>query len=140
MTTTDRTAYTQGLRALADALDSDPDLPLPSPGSICHYPLSIFAETKAEVAAYARLMGKAEKSVSEDCNYGFALKGAFHGLHLTVFAQREEVCERIVTGARTVVTEVPDPEALALVPTITRTEVVETVTWKCSPLLAPVSA
>jgi hypothetical protein len=134
--TTDRTAYTAGLRALADALDNDLDLPLPYHGSRIAA-LSIFTEKKDEVVAYARLLpGKVDKAVT-DGHYGFELRGALHGLNVLVYAPREEVCERVVRGTREITREVPDPQALTAVPTTTVTETVEDVEWVCRPLLAP---
>ncbi len=56
------------------------------------------------------------------------------GLH--VFAAREDVCERVVTGVETVTKTVPDPALLAAVPQVEVTEQVETVEWVCRPLLA----
>lgn len=53
-----------------------------------------------------------------------------------VYAGRDEVCERVVVGTREVTEEVPDPEALAAVPTVSVTKTVEDVEWKCLPLLA----
>ena len=132
--TTDRAAYISGLRKLADHLEANHALPLPYNGSASA--LSVFVRTKAEAVAYARLMGKAEKSFTDSTAYGFNLTGTIDGLNVLVYAPREEVCTRVVTGTREVVTEVPDPEALAAVPTILRTEVVEDVTWECSPLLS----
>ena len=41
-----------------------------------------------------------------------------------------------MTGVETVTEEVPDPDALAAVPTIIQTREVETVEWKCEPLMA----
>ena len=133
--TTDRAAYISGLRKLADHLEANHALPLPYNGA-----LSVFVRTKAEAVAYARLMGKAEKSFTDSTAYGFNLTGSIDGLNVLVYAPREEVCTRVVIGTREVVTEVPDPDALAAVPTITRTEVVEDVAWECSPLLSEASA
>lgn len=49
---------------------------------------------------------------------------------------RAQVCERVVTGVETVTEEIPDPDYIAAAPTITQTREVETVEWKCAPLLA----
>jgi hypothetical protein len=133
--TADRAAYTAGLRALADALDADPGLPLPYDGTTSE--LSVFTSTKAEAAAYARLLpGKVDKAVT-DGYYGFELHGTLHGLRVLVYAPREQVCERVVLGTREVTREVPDPKALAAVPTTTVTETVEDVEWICGSLLSP---
>lgn len=131
-----RTDYIAGLYALAAALDNDPDLPLPYHGASSE--LLVFVDTKAEVVTYARLLhGKVDKVVTDDPNYGFTIRGTLAGLRVSVFAPRNEVCERVVVGTREVTREVPDPEALAAVPTTTVTEVVDDVVWECRPLLAP---
>lgn len=59
------------------------------------------------------------------------------GLDLHVYAPREQVCVRRVVGTREVTEEVPDPDAVAALPTVTVTKTVEDVEWDCSPLLAP---
>lgn len=137
MTTTDqRNAYIAGLRRLADALDTDPDLPLPYHGADVH--AMVFCQTKEQLVAWSRILtGKAEKHVDNDSDaYGFRLKGQVIGVKVDVLVNRAEVCERIVTGTREVTREVPDPDALAAVPTMTVTETVEDIEWVCSPLLA----
>lgn len=58
------------------------------------------------------------------------------GLRIHVYAQREQVCQRVVTGTREVTETVPDPEALKAVPQVAVTKVVEDVDWICHPLLA----
>jgi hypothetical protein len=138
MTTTaatdNRTAFTAGLRVLADALDANPDLPLPYDGTTSE--LSVFTRTKAEAAAYARVLpGTVDKRVT-DGHYGFELHGWLQGLRVLVYAPREEVCTRVVKGTREVTREIPDPEALAAVPITTVTETVEDVEWVCQPLLS----
>lgn len=133
--TADRTAYIDGLRALAAALETDPELPLPYDGSTTQ--MSVFVETKEEAAAYARLLGKAEKHVTDESSYGFRLHGAIDGLRVIVYAPRDQVCTRRVVGTREVTRTVLDPDALAAVPTVEVTEVVEDVAWDCHPLLAP---
>jgi len=111
MTTTDRAGYIAGIRTLADALEANEELPLPYHGA--DQTLSVFVQTKAEAVAYARLMGKAEKSYDDGAHYGFRLTGKLDGLSLLVYAPRQEVCTRVVTGTETVTREIPDAEALA---------------------------
>ncbi|MFI7527537.1 hypothetical protein [Nocardia salmonicida] len=54
---------------------------------------------------------------------------------------RSRVCERVVTGVETVTEEVVDPDYVAPTPpTVTVTREVETVEWKCAPLLAEPSS
>lgn len=50
---------------------------------------------------------------------------------------RAAVCERVVTSVETVTEEIVDPDYVAPTPPmITRTREVETVEWRCAPLLA----
>lgn len=134
-----RADYIAGLRKIADALEAHDDLVLPYPGSSEYASsFSVFTDTKAEAAAWALVLdGRAEKNVTEDGNYGFQLKGRVHGVHVLVYAKREEVCTRRVVGTREVVEEVADPEALAAVPTVQVTRTEDIVEWDCHPLLAP---
>ncbi|MFD9949996.1 hypothetical protein ACFWYW_28440 [Nonomuraea sp. NPDC059023] len=135
-TEAERAAYTAGLRALADILDANPDLPLPYDGD--GKPLSfiegIAAESRRGAAVFARVMpGPVEKSGTDS---QFYLKAKLHGLRVKWIATREEMCERIVVGTREVEIEEPDPEAVAALPKVKRVEVVEDVEWKCRPVLA----
>ncbi|MFD9950856.1 hypothetical protein ACFWYW_19740 [Nonomuraea sp. NPDC059023] len=132
-----RAAYTAGLRALADILDANPDLPLPYAGtdSTLNW-IELGDEARRGAAVFARLMpGAVEKSVSETAGQ-FYLEFTLHGLNLRWIATREEMCERVVVGTHEVEVEEPDPDALALVPKIKRTEIVEDVEWQCRPVLA----
>jgi hypothetical protein len=129
MTTTDsttdpRAAYTAGLRQLADILDAHPEVPLPYEGRVS--PIS-FAFHGYEVEDHAGELAAAARIL---------ITGSLQGLRIECWAMREQVCERVVTGIREVTREVPDPEALAAVPTKVVTETVEDVRWECRPLLA----
>ncbi len=53
---------------------------------------------------------------------------------------RAQVCERVVTGVETVTEEIPDPDYIAAAPRVTQTREVETVEWRCVPLLAESAA
>jgi hypothetical protein len=98
------------------------------------------AETLAEFArAAARAGRKVTKKTNGTEDQFFGIEVSFGWLTLYVYADRDEVCERVVTGSREVVEEVPDPEALAAVPKVTVTTTVEDVVWRCGPLLAPVA-
>lgn len=132
-----RAAYTAGLRTLADLLDENPDVPLPYSGSEHNGIMWILqtaeVDQRAVLQTFARLLpGPVEKGYRAT---DFDLKGTLEGLHLHVIADRNTVCERVVTGTREVTREVPDPEALAAVPTTVVTETVEDVEWICAPLL-----
>lgn len=147
MTTTDtRSSYTAGLRALADLLDANPGLT--DDVAFTNYRMlacvSWAQQPKARMAEWIRAAKAAGLSVSKlyDNEYGNVDIDLGGGLAVQVYAKREQVCERVVTGTREVTEEVPDPDALAAVPKVTVTKTVEDIEWKCSPLLAaePVSA
>lgn len=127
-----------GLRALADMLDANPDLDDDTYLRYMFAPLNVYTKNRAAVARFARAamgagvkVGKhqGEKWAGIDIPFG-------NRVELHVFVEREEICERVVTGTEEVTKEVPDPEALAAVPLVTVTEVVEQVEWICRPLLA----
>jgi hypothetical protein len=132
-----RAAYTTGLRALADILDAHPELPLPYDGTSSALDwIEVGVDARRSAAAFARVMpGTVAKSVSDVAGQ-FYLTFQLHGLSLRVISTRAQMCERVITGTRTIVVEEPDPDALALVPKIKRTEVVEDVEWQCHPILA----
>lgn len=138
-----------GLRALADMIEANPEL---APnfsytlGNSGIYVMPRADDTAAEMAAVARIArrygAKTDKCVSEK---QYNLMADFGAVKFQFLAAREQVCERVVTGTREVTEEVPDPVALAAVPTTTVTKVVEDYEWVCRPLLAgtpeaPVSA
>jgi hypothetical protein len=140
-TTTDpRAAYTAGLRQLADILDAHPEVPLPYEGRVSPISFAFHGyeveDHAGELAAAARILIPGSRTKNADGNY-FRVTGSLHGLKIECWAMREQVCERVVVGTREVIREVPDPEALAAVPTTVVTETVEDVEWRCAPLLAP---
>lgn len=89
----------------------------------------------ATIAEFARAAARAGHKVvkkpggTEDQFFGVEIH--FGWPHIYVYADREQVCERVVTGTREVVEEIPDPDA----PTITQTRVEEIVEYRCGPLL-----
>jgi hypothetical protein len=130
-----RQGYIDGLRALADALAAYPELMLPIDGYLSG--MSILstgeADQREQLAAWARVLpGRKTKSGSD--RY-FRFDGAFAGLKIQVVCDRDVVCERVVIATREVTEDVPDPEALAAVPTVSVTKTVEDVEWRCSPVL-----
>jgi hypothetical protein len=138
-----RGEYVAGLRALADVLQAHDNLPLPTDGqsgSPLDWWVYEFAveDPKATMAAIVRaLPGAKAKTVGE---YGasawLTVSAQLRGLHIDINSRREAVCTRVVKDVREVTREVPDPDALAAVPTVTVTETVEDVEWVCEPLLA----
>jgi hypothetical protein len=116
MTTTDRTEYVAGLRQLADLLEQHDELPLPHEGRK-HAPMTFYflsgTDPKAKMVAAVRALPVPLLKGPRDDNY-FDLNGTLHGLTIRLCAYRAAVCERVVVG----------------------TETVETVEWRCSPLLS----
>lgn len=55
------------------------------------------------------------------------------GVKFAIFVTRAAVCERVVTGTRTVTEQVPDPDHD--VPMVQVTREVEDFEWRCQPIL-----
>jgi len=145
-----RAAHIAGLRALADKLETCPEVPLPFDGRTEPVTFHFLADGDpgAAMAAAARALGGRWKKSTRD--YGDAgggayldLTGALHGLKIKLTAYRDAVCQRIVTGTREVTERAQDPGLLAAVPFTDVTKTVDTVSWVCSPIMAsanPLSA
>jgi hypothetical protein len=136
-TDTERAAYITGLRALADLLETHDDLLLPYTGGRYAAMNVIPArdDQRAQVAAWARaLPGKVGKAPRGD-SY-FDLTGTIGGIAICVIADRDEVCERVVTGTR----EVEQEEVVTPATTRTVTATEEVVEWRCAPILSSVTA
>ncbi|MGH3379523.1 MAG: hypothetical protein ACRDP6_32790 [Actinoallomurus sp.] len=135
-----RAAYTAGLRRLADIIDNHPEVPLPVDGSDPKYLRMSFHflsedDPRAAMAATRRALGVPMEKDDSVSNY-FSLKGNLAGLYFTLTAFRKDVCERVVVATREVEVEEADPAAVAALPKVKRTEVIEDVEWRCTPLLA----
>lgn len=131
-----RAAYTAGLRALADALDAHSELMLPFTGASSAINIIPYGpdEQREQLAAWSRVLpGRKQKDGSDTL---FNLNGAFGGLHIKVICDRDVVCERVVVATREVTEQIPDPDALAAVPTVTVTKTVEDVEWRCGSVLS----
>lgn len=83
----------QGLRALADFLAEHPDVPLPS------LTLNAFVDTKAEIAAIARV---APWGKNHNGDWFFLTRSFAGTVRLDINVPRGQVCERVVIGQRTV--------------------------------------
>lgn len=143
-----RVEYIAGLREIADWLEAHPEVPLPYLATTqggkgfenaLHIYLRSGGNQKAELAAIARAMGKAEK-VTDDKLDRLNLVRRFAGIAVIAVADRDEVCERVVTGVETVTRKVKDPKALAAVPEVEVTEEVETYEWRCTSILSGASS
>jgi hypothetical protein len=92
----------QGLRDLADFLESQPLLPVPA-----YNTLNMSAGSKEDLALYARLCSW-EKDYSGEY---FSLRKRFKGpLLLDIYLPREEVCRKVVVGTEVVPAREAEPE------------------------------
>ncbi len=145
----DTATTSESLRNLADFLDANPDI---AEKALRHAQIKLLVsysewgenaaeKARASLAAFARA-GKAagaEVSKTYDDTYGNVLL-RFGPVEIEGYAAREQVCIKRVVGTREVTKTVPDPDALAAVPTVEVTETVEDVEWDCLPLLAETPA
>ncbi|MGW1682472.1 hypothetical protein [Saccharopolyspora sp. NPDC002376] len=136
MTDIDTLAQQQaaGLRALADMIEANPEIPATYLDEF--FGINVWNPKSAEeMAAIARAAlkhgAKVEKDIGETL-YNLTISwGPFKAKAL---GNRGAVCERVVTGTETVTRKVPDPSVV--VPMVEVTEEVETFEWRCAPLLA----
>jgi hypothetical protein len=135
---TQRGEYVKGLRVLADLLETHPELPLPytagtedSPAHRLTFYYLGADDPKARLAEFARLIpGTLRKEATDGRT--LRMVGRLAGLWVQGVAEREAVCERVVTGTREVTRTVFGPA-----PVVGEvTETVEDVRWDCAPLLA----
>jgi hypothetical protein len=92
---------------------------------------SVMAETIRQLMPIAT--GVIEKHYDSDF---FDATVPLRAMLLRLTDRREAVCTRVVTGVETIVEKVPDPDYIAAAPKITKTRKVETVTWRCEPIMA----
>lgn len=131
------TEMAAGLRQLADMIEQNPDIA--KFATLTHL-YAFHVTSGADQAALARAAlkhgAKVDKEVSDDLHN---LLLSWDGVSAYVLANRKNVCELVVVGSREVTEEVPDPEALAAVPTVTVTRTEDVTEWRCTPLLSEVS-
>ena len=134
MTSTDeRTRYIDGLRLLATVLEQHPEVPLPFYGEE-YSPLLVgfFGapdEARERMAAAVRALPCAfTKNPTDDW---LNLNGQLSGLHIRLYAARDAVCTRRVTGTEE--REVEEEVTPAVTRTVTKQ--VEVVEWDCGPVL-----
>jgi hypothetical protein len=138
-----RAAHIAGLRRLATTLEAHPGLPLPWEGS--HAPLTfhfLSGDARANLAAAARALpcaswAKGTREYGELGGSYFDLHGEVLGLKVMLIADRETVCERVVTGKREVTEMLPDPDLIAAIPLVPVTREEDIVEWTCGSVLAP---
>lgn len=131
MSNTDqRTAVVDGLRQLADFIESHPDMPLPT----CRGSIYLWGDdAKTQLANIATSLGTAAKKADE---FYYGLTKDFGPVSLSVKASRENVCERVVVGTKTTEYLVPPP-GVEMEKRIHTEEIVE---WVCPPSILAMAA
>lgn len=137
----ERYEFVEGLRALADFYDHNPDFPLPSNVHVDRasppYVLSFMSSEYRDAAAYAQhvscLGGARDKeerdySVNGGGSYLDTVRELSPTVRVGVTTYRETVCEKRVVGTEKIL--VPDPSAPLVE---VEHEIVE---WDCKPVLA----
>lgn len=124
--TVERAEFVRGLRELADFLAAHPEIDFsPDYGTAT---VQWWCGGPNDLAAAARTLGRVEKKSDDSF---LSLVRHFGPHKIDAYALHSRVCERVVVRTETVATEVPDPEALKQVPTVTVTEEREIVEWRC---------
>lgn len=113
-----RKEYAEGIRLIADFFEKHEDIELPHDADAFRY---FSAHTKEDMGKLARALGKADKLIEDDF---FLLRTMFGSLPFLAYARRDDVCERIVTGKKTI------PETVIPEHVVPAHEV-ETVEWNC---------
>lgn len=135
MSNTKATEYANGLRALADMIEANPEL-VP----ILKYSLGNISEPvrdRDELATFTRAAARTGRKVTKDYSGKYAdVSVAFGPVTVSGYLPREEVCDRVVIGTEKVIEKGPDPEAVAALPVVEREVEREIVEWRCRPLLA----
>lgn len=123
MTDNKRTDYIEGLRAIADMLETHPAVPLPVRQTFT----TLFdgEGAPAEMATVRRVVGGKWTKTATDS--WFWLRKTFGPHEYDLAANRNVVCERVIVGTERV--EAPDPDAPKV---LVEKEIIE---WRCSPLL-----
>lgn len=128
------TQQAAGLRKLADMIEDNPEVAKFADLDRLYAFHVTNAADQATIARAALKHGaKVDKHISEQLHNVLLSWGAVSAY---VLASRGDVCERVVVATREVTEEVPDPEALAAVPTVTVTRTEPVTEWRCKPILA----
>lgn len=124
--------YAAGLRQLADMIEANPGIKAHYLTSSINVWYAFDREKMQEIIRAGLAAGAQVKKEYFESTATVELQ--FGSIKAAALTAREQLCERVVTGTKTV--QVPDPEHIpASVPLVE--QVVDVVEWKCSPLLAP---
>jgi hypothetical protein len=124
-----------GLRALADMIERNPES-APLARTYLGNLNAFYAWTKSDMQTLVRAAKAAGADVSKDAREGiFTARFTWGPITAKVLGDQELVCEKRVE-TKTIVEEVPDPEAVAQLPKVLVTRTEEVVTWECKPWMA----
>ena len=126
------TAWCEGLHAIAGWAEKNPGLVDLFGVDVAIYTLPQYTDLEA-ARAFAKALPKPVEKVYKESMVDVV--GRFGPHRVRYAAWRAEVCERVVVDTVTEKVEVPDPELLARVPTITETRTREIVEWRCDTAL-----
>jgi hypothetical protein len=130
----------EGLRALADLFEANPELAehfqYSDAFAKVHLPVNHHDDPRASMAAWARAGKALGHRVTKDYDgqWGSVAVTLSDAVKIWAYAKRENVCTRVVTGTETVTVKVPDPSVE--IPMVEIEQTREIVEWKCEPLLA----
>jgi len=128
-----------GLRALADMLEANPHLAIQLGLTFRSLGQHVFPDNRPRelFAEFARaaLAAGAVVTKRHHGDYG-KVRASWGPVVVDLQADREQVCERVITGIEQVTKKIKDPVAVAALPDIEVSEDVPSYEWRCRPLLA----
>jgi hypothetical protein len=122
------TDYANGLRQVADFLESHPEIKLPDAQLSCY---AIF--NKDEAAAVLHAFGNAKKEYDDNI---FLLSKDFGAINLRYVGQRSAVCEKVQVGTKEV-PEYVEPAVEAQPERVVPAHEEPIIEWRCGSILAP---
>lgn len=135
MSTPTAAEYAAGLRQLADLIETNPDLPVPTHlKSLLVWSLPDADAMRAVGFAALRAGASVEKKYESDY---LTLDIQLGPMTVQGFVWRQAVCQRVLVGTDTEIIDEPDPDAPLVTipdPTVTKQveRTVERYEWKCA--------
>lgn len=124
----ERSKMITALREIANTLEKNPNLPLPYFGSVVKR-----VDNASQMLSYARTYGGKWDKSTDATDYNLRRKLA-DGLTLVVYASRESVCHRTVTGVKEIPARIVPARAEEIIPAHTE----EIVEWLCPESLSAI--
>ena len=122
--------YVSGLRKFADFLEAHPELGVPVEQRFNVFPRPPQEEIRAHAAKACHTLGHTKK---EEFNDSIQLVGEVAGFKLLVWYNREQICERVELGRKTVPATPRTQEIIIKEAVAEHEEVIWG--WKCQPIL-----